>query len=160
MQQPWCIWRSGTKKKSHCFSGKTYFWCTCEILKMASQLFICLSFVCFFFKSPIFDSLWKHRACTPVALGIGYVDFTGMTGVFFFPYANQLTVVLIQGLSVCDNCTWILNGLQGRTWFVTIFMHVFSCLDLWWYVKTVKRLVLYQQVLLFNSRCAVPWLAI
>lgn len=72
------------KKKSHCFSGKTYFWCTCEILKMASQLFICLSFVCFFFKSPIFDSLWKHRACTPVALGIGYVDFTGMTGVFFF----------------------------------------------------------------------------
>lgn len=50
---------------------------------MASQLFICLSFVCFFFKSPIFDSLPKHRACTPVALGIGYVDFTGMTGFFF-----------------------------------------------------------------------------
>lgn len=120
--------------------------------KTASQLF-------FYLISYLNAQFLIHYESTELPpqwlYGTGYVDFTGMTG-FFSPYANQLTVVLIQGLSVCDNCTGISNGLQGRTWFVTIFMHVFLCLDSWRYVKIVKRLVLHQQVLPFNSRCAFP----
>lgn len=101
-------------------------------------------------ETNVFDLVCKHWARTKWSSGIVYVDFTRMTG-FCFPYTNQLTVLLIPGLSVCDNCIWILNALWSWTWFVTVFAYVVLCLESRWYVKIVKRLVLHQQALPFNS---------
>lgn len=51
-------------------------------------------------------------------------------------------------LSVCDNCTWVLNGLRGPD--MARYCFFYTCglvfLDSRWYVDAVRRLLLHQQV--------------
>lgn len=129
------------------FSPDAFARCT----KMASQPLICpfqarLHVPCVWFWRGSFNPntsvALRHCLCW-------FYSHTRINRMFF----------LIQRLSVCDNCTWILDCEAGHG-LLPSFTHVALCSVSWWYVKTVRRLLLRQQVLPFNSRCAFSRLAL
>ena len=104
---------------------------------MASQHFSFFSFHLsdrsfFLSKSSVSDAVWKawswHLEGLP---GVAHVDFT----VFFFFLLPHMQINWVcsryKTLSVCDNCTWILNGLRGPDMasycFFFFFPHMWPC---------------------------------
>lgn len=131
--------------------GRIFSWRICKVHKNGVTTFN-LSFSGSSSRPMCLILARKHWASTSVALRYclcWFYSHTRINRMFF----------LIQRLSVCDNCTWILDCEAGHG-LLPSFTHVALCSVSWWYVKTVRRLLLRQQVLPFNSRCAFSRLAL
>lgn len=131
--------------------GRIFSWRICKVHKNGVTTFN-LSFSGPSSRPVCLILAWKHRASTSVASRRCLCWFSSHMWIHWMFF-------LTQRLSVCDNCTWILDCEAGHGLLPSFTRVALSSVS-WWYVKTVRRLLLHRQVLPFNSRCAFSRLAL